>query len=423
MEEVAMNTGIQGEYAARFKRIDDAITLKVPDRIPIWFQDLSFFPAKYAGITSEEAMYDDNKFFGAYKTTIRELGPDMYFNPEHFLHTPGDALEAVDCKQVKWPGHGVSPTHTFQFVEEEYMKANEYKAFLDDPTDYTLRVYMPRVLGCAEPFQRLPPFKTFLMGYFGLPISFAYADPQFLKALESFYKTALIVTRHNAAAAAFNQEMKNLGYPLGCGAIALTPFDILSDTLRGMRGLMLDMYRQPENILAAIDKLMPMVIDSTIGVARASGVKGVFIPLHRGAHGFMSIKQFEKFYWPGLEKLLLTLIEADLTPFPFFEGDYGSRLDFLAELPKGKILGLFDTTDPVKAKQIIGKTMCISGMMPLSMLQTGTAEQIRDQAKYLIDTVGKDGGYIMGPRSAMDECDPERVKIWVDFTKEYGKYG
>jgi len=40
----------------------------------------------------------------------------------------------------------------------------------------------------------------------------------------------------------------------------------------------------------------------------------------------------------------------------------------------------------------------------------------------LIDTVGKDGGFIMGPRSAMDECDPERVKVWVNFTKEYGKY-
>jgi hypothetical protein len=60
--------------------------------------------------------------------------------------------------------------------------------------------------------------------------------------------------------------------------------------------------------------------------------------------------------------------------------------------------------------------------MPLSLLQTGTPEMIEGHAKTLIDVVGKDGGFIMGPRSAMDECDPERVKIWVNFTKEYGVY-
>jgi hypothetical protein len=30
---------------------------------------------------------------------------------------------------------------------------------------------------------------------------------------------------------------------------------------------------------------------------------------------------------------------------PFFEGIYTSRLESLAELPKGKVLGIFDNTD------------------------------------------------------------------------------
>ena len=28
----------------------------------------------------------------------------------------------------------------------------------------------------------------------------------------------------------------------------------------------------------------------------------------------------------------------------------------------------------------------------------------------------------MGPKSAMDEANPELVKIWFEFTKEYGVY-
>jgi hypothetical protein len=61
-------------------------------------------------------------------------------------------------------------------------------------------------------------------------------------------------------------------------------------------------------------------------------------------------------------------------------------------------------------------------MMPLSLLQTGTPQQVKDYAKKLIDVVGKGGSFIMGPRSAMDEADPKLVKVWVNFTKEYGVY-
>jgi len=29
---------------------------------------------------------------------------------------------------------------------------------------------------------------------------------------------------------------------------------------------------------------------------------------------------------------------------------------------------------------------------------------------------------MMGPSSVMDEANPELVKVWFDFTKEYGVY-
>ena len=75
-------------------------------------------------------------------------------------------------------------------------------------------------------------------------------------------------------------------------------------------------------------------------MAKERGKTIVFIPLHRGADGFMSPGQFETFYWPTLKKLVLALVSAGLTPAPFFEGDYTSRLEYLLELPKGKILAL-----------------------------------------------------------------------------------
>ena len=85
-------------------------------------------------------------------------------------------------------------------------------------------------------------------------------------------------------------------------------------------------------------------------------------------------------------------------------------------------MGFFDSTDIYRAIEILGNSMCMSGFMPLSLLHAGTPEKVKAYAKELIDVVGKDGGFIMGPKSAMDEANPELAKVWFDFTKEYGVY-
>jgi len=55
--------------------------------------------------------------------------------------------------------------------------------------------------------------------------------------------------------------------------------------------------------------------------------------LHRGADGFMSLKQFEKFYWPGVKALILAFIDAGFIPSMFWEGDFTSRLEYLWSFP------------------------------------------------------------------------------------------
>ena len=49
-------------------------------------------------------------------------------------------------------------------------------------------------------------------------------------------------------------------------------------------------------------------------------------------------------------------------------------------------------------------------------------EQIKDYARKLIDVVGKDGAFVMASNTVMDDADPDRVKLWIDFTREYGVY-
>ena len=67
-------------------------------------------------------------------------------------------------------------------------------------------------------------------------------------------------------------------------------------------------------------------------------MNAAFIPLHRGSDGFMSLKQFEKFYWPQLKEMIERLVDAGITPSVYYEGVWDQRLEYLAELPKGKTL-------------------------------------------------------------------------------------
>ena len=400
-------------YEERVKRVEDAIRLKIPDRVPVTFS-LGYFPAKYTGITCADAFYNPGKWKEASKKTVIDFEPDtcLATGPDS-----GGALEALDFKQMVWPGHGTSINHTHQFVEGEYMKADEYEAFLEDPTGFIIRNYLPRTCGNLESFQRLPHLSILLFSPTAL-----LGMPGYERAIESLSKARKEVLKRNAEIGTLGEELKQLGFPTFSQAATFTPFDVVSDRLRGMRGSMLDMFRQPDSLIKACEKLLPILLGMAVGTAKMSGNPRVFIPLHRGAEGFMSLKQFETFYWPTLKRLLLGLIDAGLTPCPFFEGDYTSRLNYLLELPRGRVLGYFDTSDIIRVKEILGNHMCIMGNVPCSLLQTGSPENVKDYCKELIDVVGKGGGFIMAPRSAIDEVKPENLKAMIDFTREYGVY-
>jgi len=185
---------------------------------------------------------------------------------------------------------------------------------------------------------------------------------------------------------------------------------------------MLDMYRKPEKLLRACEMLCRIQLERIAALPDAKEFTPSFMALHRGSHGFMSLKQFRIYYWPYLLKVINALVDKGYTPDVFFEGDYNSRLEHLAEMPHGKVIARFDQIDMARAKEVLGGKICISGNMPVSLLQFGTPDDVKKKCKELIDVAGKDGGYIMGPASTLDEVTPENLKTMIDFTKEYGRY-
>lgn len=407
--------------AERSKRLLDAYAMKVPDRVPISL-NCGYMLARFGGITCQELDSDFEKAQQLLEQIAVYLEPDQAMGLGPFVSKPSRML---GDRQTKWAGYGLPSDSPMQFVEDEYMKATDYDEFLDDPTNFTLRKFLPRVYRELEGLALLPRLPVLITGYPSYATLVTLNSPALKASLEALAKVSEFFVERSLAAQGYAERMAALGFPTGLGRVgsfAMAPFDFIGDTMRGMRGVMLDMYRRPDKLLAAEEKARRICAESAIRMCRATGGKFVFIPLHRGSDGFMSVEQFETFYWPQLKALLMDLVEAAVMPAVFYEGVWDERIHYLRELPKGKTAGHFQATNIHKIKETVGDVMPISGCFPVALLQMGTPEAVRGHTKKLCDILGKNGGFVMAANSSMDECNPELVKVWVDATKEFGVY-
>jgi hypothetical protein len=227
-------------YKERLKRIKDAVELREPDRVPLT-PFFTFFAAKYAGITFQEAMYDLDKLEVGLERLILDFEPDACPDTYRILSW-APVLDTLDYKQLIWPGHGLGPDRTYQFVEGEYMTADEYDDFLFDPTGFLLMTIFPRIWGALKAFENLPPVYS---AYYTrmVPFAAAFGKPSMMDALNSLMKAGAEGREILARATAFTKKMADRGFPPIFGSSVYAPFDYIGDFLRGTRGIMLDMYR------------------------------------------------------------------------------------------------------------------------------------------------------------------------------------
>jgi hypothetical protein len=410
----------EATYKANLTRIKDAIQMKkTPDRVPVAIFP-SMFPWLNAGMTPQEAMYDYDKCMAAFKEFILEFKPDM--NIGAAVPGAGRFYEILDYKLYSWPGHGVKPEHSYQCKEGEYMAAEEYDLLMTDPSFYFRNFYLPRVFGALQGFKMLSPFPNMLEMY-GLAGFFVpYGLPPVQETFKALFEAGAEALKWVMALGANIAELTSLGFVNIVAGYCKAPFDVIGDTLRGTRGIMIDMFRQPDKLLKALDALVPIMISMGIGAAQQTGNPLVFMPLHKGADGFLSDEQFKKFYWPTFKKVMVGLIEGGCIPWPALEGHWDSRLEVIQDIPKGKTAWMVDQSDIEYAKKTLGKNACLVGNVPSSMLRLSTPDEVKDYCKKLIDTVGKGGGYMMSNGAFFDEAKAENVKAMVDVTREYGVY-
>ncbi|MGZ9106868.1 MAG: uroporphyrinogen decarboxylase family protein, partial [Rhodoplanes sp.] len=211
-------------------------------------------------------------------------------------------------------------------------------------------------------------------------------------------------------------------FPMSYISTSISPYDLIADYFRGATGMMKDLFRNKDKLLALLDKAATFLIRQTLAAVKVSGHPIVFIPIHWAPDAFMSPKQFETFWWPPFRKMLLGLIDGGIIPMPLWEADCTKRLETIRDIPAGTCIYWFERTDMVRAFEVLGDVVALRGNVSPSLLTTGTPEQVDAAVRHLAENVFHKGGKLIldGAFGIPDETPVANVRAMFAAARKYG---
>lgn len=386
------------KYKARERRVLDAIFMKhEPDRVPAIGNGVNFFPAKYAGMTCAEYMYDFKKM----KIAMRKMDDfdlDMHFN--YNILAFGKLADRTGQNLLKLPGHHIDKDSGYQYNEINRLKAEEYERFVSEGMQFLVEEIAPR---CGTVFAK--------------------------KGVDRL-KTETLVMLETMKFGAFLLQSSALMQAMGhyniFGTFGMPPFDIMSFVFRDIHNLSRDMMKRQyrEKIREICERMNKWLFALYTTLPKVTGQPGVWFVIERAFS--LSPRQFEQFYWPTLKKLIIGMVEEGLIPFLTMESDVTHLVHFLREIPPRiarRCVFNCDTTDIFEANRILDGHMCIAGNIPLSTMCVGTPNDVEKYCERLFAELKPGGGFLLSPALGIpDEGRPENVQAYIKYAQKYGKY-
>jgi uroporphyrinogen-III decarboxylase len=406
----------EANYRERITRARKAYDIEPADRI---IADLGMGVREYAlrrkGLDGKDIMYYPEKLHDPIMEFHNEFQPDLAVSPWAYT---GPVMDMLGLETYIWGGQKLPDDLTVQFVEREYMTGDEYKEFIADPSGFFLRKYIPRMFSNLGGLATLPNFPQITEIVDAVTLAEPFGKPPLQEALNTLMEAGNAVVARQTIASKTRAMVAASGFPSGPGgAFCKAPFDFLADSLRGTKGILTDLYRRPDEVIAACEAYVPVIVNSVIQNCNMMGWSGVLFPLHKGADGFMSQQQFERFYWPTFKAVMMAFYEEGLTNALFVEGTYDSRLETIAEMPEKSCYWFFDQTDMRRVKEILGGRFTIGGNVPASLMVRGSTEDLRAYCDDLVDLFEDTPGYIMTFGCGFETTTDEKVRAFRDSVR------
>ncbi len=415
----------QQKYDEKLKRLQDALALKEPDRVPVDIVG-GCFMVQRLGYTMAQSNYDETLEIGkeAARRFMLDYEPDVMTGLGLTYAGEGRGHEMQESRTLYISGMKNAPIGEDsmpQFMEFPTLLDEEFDEFFNDYTQWSLNKFLPRVSGVMEPFK---DFRLNLSHRGIGEVAAAFSRPEIRKAIKRLWEIDDFYQEYRKKVAAANAELADLGFPTMVAGRAVVPFDKYSDTYRGMEMAFVDIFEEEELVMKFCEKFHEEQIRQ-LKNGNPDGKKNgkqVVMALHKGSDDMMSNAFYEKFYWNHLKDIITACKEAGMMANVFCEGVYNDKLKYLAEVEKGSAYFTFDKVDMEKAKKTVGKVCCIGGGFPTPLLVYETPEKVKEAVKRHLDAAMPGGGYIFRMSAGLDGAKPENVEAMFETVHEYGRY-
>lgn len=401
----------------RIARVAAAVALREGDRVPM-APKIGMAYAQTAGIDRYEALNDARLLRPGVEKFLQTYPCDLFWAGSGY---PIPMMETLGTTAIRWPGAtcGVPLNQGFQIVDGTYMEEDEYDEFLRDPSHFCMTKVFPRKHKKLAGLAKLNFHEVVEFGHYASMA--AFADPEVRQALLTLMFAGEQAVEWQRNSALLRETALACQTPLGALAGQNAPYDMLADNIRGFLNVPMDLYEIPEKVTAAIDIMTEYALQN-VRRLKNTGSKYCFMPLHGGTDDFMSLEDYRTFYWPSLRRVMEEIIDCGMIPYVFCEGKYDTRLEVLREVPRGKVIYMFEQVDIARAKAVLGDTACICGNLPTSLLLYGKPHEVVDETRRLLDTCAPGGGFLMDCSIVLDHYKEENLEAWFDTTLQYGRY-
>lgn len=280
------------------------------------------------------------------------------------LFTPAisDIIEPV---QNKFGPDGVTPEH----VQMPQMERGEYDQLIEDPFGFVANVLLPR---------KYPKL---------------FEDREYAKKTIK----AIAADKAYAMGVLFGMTDKVLAEKYGITGICnfadvfSNPVDTLFDYLRGFKGTLTDLRRQPDKVKAACDRLW-----ETYNLPKLQGTPAPFPYACHMTHiaPYLSPKQFYEIYWPYEKFWIERAAAAGTKVWIMLEGRWENVWECFKEVPKDSCILHIDDDDIIKVKEVLGDYQIIEGGLKMASVRTDSPEKIKDDVKKIIDACQPGDGFL-----------------------------
>lgn len=220
-----------------------------------------------------------------------------------------------------------------------------------------------------------------------------------------YYMKILQVMRNEYGMPTFTAQTNGFTY---CG------LDFLFNSILGIKNLSIAMRKKPSQVEDAIAALNKTMFDPGLNTLR-NAPEGPDMTtcfdydITMLVHTILNRKQFERFLWPDMGRVVNALIEKKKTVRMFMEGSSKIAWDYFQDAPKGIITMHPEQDDVFEVRKAL-PNCAINGGMPVSLLGSGTPQQCVDRVKLCCDELGRDGGFLL--------CQDKMVSFRNDATRE-----